>query len=775
MVDLVANYGGVGDGQFYTSAVLTISVGTKNLHCSTPIWAAGDVGKNIRVGGAGQSTGGGTPAALVLVSTIDTFTDSQNVILHDNAISALSAASSYISWGTDNSGAITAFNSANAGASNITLTAPAGKFFITPTGGGGVTLGAGVRSMTFAGAGVGSTYLIGAVQFGGGGIQPFGDTSARVATVQIGASTATLLNVSDASRFSPPQWCVLASVDLQGSASFPPNNVFWDYVQVTAINGVSGLVTFDRAVANFHKSTYPLFDPGLGVKASPGSPHNCAAGGPATLFILNPTWDIQATFQDFTFVGDPGQGTNSNGRVIRFLRCAGPDQGPVVSTNMQWSIDTSNFPAYGVEVDKMIDSMVVSNSTFSSIFMQSASPRSGIFTGNTIANLSGGGVNIVSSGNTFSNIGVGVGGFGVSNSWSSTSDSLATITPGGALIPDVTIYGLQNGIISYPLGSGPVRWAVPGCRVFFTGGNPNEGNSFVVTDIGTDGNAVYASLTIGSGSAVLSSAIALWSLQDVGKPIRVNGAGASAAPLVTTIAGFTDSSHITLGAAAATALVASTQYVVWGSNLIYTRGPLINSWPNLLKTGGGLLGLQGAPVNSGVTFSNCTGCPDAIDLSQAPANRPLYSYTKRTYNATSWGTGVAGVQPTLNLWGAFTTININVTKAYTGAQSTCILTALARGIQVQLMDGSMVTWDIKINMKVAGLRTVTPGNIVGLQSGDSIPGKNYAWFPGTLAPYLETDISGDATATWPTVTIEVISDQGFFPPVVMPLRTLMHA
>jgi hypothetical protein len=764
MVDLVTNYGAVADAQYYTNAILSITAGTKNLACTTAIWAAGNVGKQIRVGGAGGA-GGGT-----LLTIIDAVAgDGKSITLRDNAVVTLPDATltmnedKFVAWGTDNVFAMDAFNTANAGASGVVLTIPAGKFlFGSRAGATSVVVGAGIRSMTLTGAGA-TTFLIGSISYGAeGGIQPFGDTSARVTTVIAGSTSATLMTTAHASRFTPPCWCCLASVDLQGGGGYPPNNAFWDYLKVTAVNGGTGLLTFDRAASLTHKDNLPMYEPGTGVKASPGAPHNCAAGGPATLYVMNPDWDIEAVFQQYTMVTDPNRSPNANGRMITFKNVSGPNAGPQGSIQMQFKKINCSFPNFSAEVDKQIDSTEITGCTFDYVFMQSASPRNLVMTGSTLTRgFQGGGINTRTSGNTFNGpVSVGVSGFGASNSWISTNDKVPSIIFGGCQIPDLTIYPtFGGGVIKYPIHSEPARWAFPGAWVFFTGANNNNGMPFKVDRIETDGDALYDALTIGSGSAVLQSATAHWSSADIGKPIKVNGAGSAGGSLVTTIAGYTSPTQITLGAAATTPLSASTQYVCWGSALIYVPG-LNPNWTNLPATGGGLRGLQGAPVNwVSFTSTDALSGLDAKDLAQAGArNRPLYSYSKRIYNQASWGSGATGAQPTFNFWGAFTQININVTTAYAGSQANCFLTALARGIRVIQTDGTDLPWSFTIDLKQAGVRTITPG-AVSKQSNDTIATMAYGWFPGSLAPYLETNISS-GTTVWPVVEIELIADQG---------------
>ena len=66
----------------------------------------------------------------------------------------------------------------------------------------------------------------------------------------------------------------------------------------------------------------------------------------------------------------------------------------------------------------------------------------------------------------------------------------------------------------------------------------------------------------------------------------------------------------------------------------------------------------------------------------------------------------------------------------------------------------------KINLMAAGERIITPTTISGAQQGDVLgaaPGN--VWMTLTLA-YLNGDIHADDPSTYPTVTVEITTDQG---------------
>jgi hypothetical protein len=89
-----------------------------------------------------------------------------------------------------------------------------------------------------------------------------------------------------------------------------------------------------------------------------------------------------------------------------------------------------------------------------------------------------------------------------------------------------------------------------------------------VKDFGAKGDSinVAATATISSGSNALTATGAAFTGADVGKLILVPGAGTAGAVLKTTIAAFTNATHITLAANASTALTAAATNILYGTD-----------------------------------------------------------------------------------------------------------------------------------------------------------------------------------------------------------------
>jgi hypothetical protein len=188
-------------------------------------------------------------------------------------------------------------------------------------------------------------------------------------------------------------------------------------------------------------------------------------------------------------------------------------------------------------------------------------------------------------------------------------------------------------------------------------------------------------------------------------------------------------------------------------NNTYVQTTLSGGFPSVPKTDGKLyIGVHPAPQ---FTCANCTGSTDALDLSQAPPGAPIYSYSKRTY------TGLVGLAPAVNIWGNLVKVVYNVTTPYSGVQPALTMNAMGQFHEFTIKsDYSTFDYQPVVNLKIAGERYVFPNSVVGQQSGDSgLSVPEVIWFSGTVAPYLGVNISGESPTVWPSITIEIVTDQ----------------
>jgi hypothetical protein len=161
------------------------------------------------------------------------------------------------------------------------------------------------------------------------------------------------------------------------------------------------------------------------------------------------------------------------------------------------------------------------------------------------------------------------------------------------------------------------------------------------------------------------------------------------------------------------------------------------------------------------TCSGCTGVADAVDFAGAPPNTPMYSYSKRTYtNSSSLDSHL--------IIGSTTSIKFNVTQAYTVSASPLTMQVVEQGV---VPAGTAQFYGPTIDLRTAGLRTVTPSGVTCDTGGGPVPGGCGADSNMTLpdpAIYF-SDNTGYHMSSTPTdqpwqMSVEFIMNQGVVSP-----------
>lgn len=188
----LTTYGGTCNTQSVTRLV-TIGAGSANLSLDAgdpATFASGDVGKTISIPGAGTSGAG-------LVTTILTFTNSRAVVLATTASTALSSASTYISFGANDTTAFLAFKAAFQSATPVQLNLP-GNCGYLPTSGPNQFPFKGIGDLIVVGNGTstsGITNLAGSTNnmlFGGSGQFQNSNNSVRTVAANGGDTCVSL-------------------------------------------------------------------------------------------------------------------------------------------------------------------------------------------------------------------------------------------------------------------------------------------------------------------------------------------------------------------------------------------------------------------------------------------------------------------------------------------------------------------------------------------------------------------------------------------------------
>lgn len=196
---------------------------------------------------------------------------------------------------------------------------------------------------------------------------------------------------------------------------------------------------------------------------------------------------------------------------------------------------------------------------------------------------------------------------------------------------------------------------------------------------------------------------------------------------------------------------------------IYIQTNLSNGFPATAGLGSVLV--HPAPA---FTFTNCTGHHRVVDLSKAPPGRPLYSYWKRTYDGSASGpwSNFSGTADNFPIWGKLIRLDVNVTKAYTGVQNTLLIPNLSKFdnyVGIRTTDYSSYVFGSTISVK-----TVTDTSFPIISSAPISP----IWMTGIASNdiSLSANISGEASSVWPSIDIEIFTDQGIVSPLTVPLR-----
>lgn len=202
-----------------------------------------------------------------------------------------------------------------------------------------------------------------------------------------------------------------------------------------------------------------------------------------------------------------------------------------------------------------------------------------------------------------------------------------------------------------------------------------------------------------------------------------------------------------------------------GGNILVTTS-LAGGFPGVPLTSGKLY-IQVHPAPK-FTSTNCAGLEY---LQGGVAQAPLYSYSTVTLSGTGLGT-TSNITAGHQIWGVPTSLNWNVTAAYTGAGSLTLqgLAAFGNYPTVDTVTYASSTYAPTINLKQTGSRVAAPGGVTcnggaGSCSGDTLSAPSATgWFASTFTLAASADISGSCSSSpsagCPTVAITLQTNQG---------------
>lgn len=562
--------------------------------------------------------------------------------------------------------------------------------------------------------------------------------SARFQTVASGASCITLVTAAQNSLFSVDTYALITGVDMQGFG-FPPTPYVFEWLKIASINAGTGQICFNTPLSDSYKSTWPLYNAGSAFEAD--------QGGPATIYVVSPSWDTQQEYRGITFAQTDSQ-TYTIGRDITFRNVAftGTHCG-VPTQNGSWRVINGDMTNCSMEVDKIIDTLTLTNVAIRIIDFQSASTK--YFT------VSGGSVTTALNGSAKTRTTI-------------TNASISSFAPGARLNGASGAVSISNSVLSDISFGGRFQSNV-NLRGTWSNGRLAVPHNFAITSAANNGSGLIRLLV--NSTAGYSTGF----VTDVSGTSSCDGTWP-----ITVI----DETHFDLQGSTFVATCSGTggslplSWAVPGANIYWagqfgTQGPVVQvtdisqdatfTYAQTTLPGG----FPAMPLNSGAVAVNvhpapsftctlCTGSVDAVDLSNpGAAGLPLWSYSKRTLTATNGNP----TTPVVPVWGALVSANVTVSVAYTGAS----LSLNFNNPFVQIPgSSSAASWNPTVNTKVASgaPRVMTQTTTSGAQSGDSLvaAGANAWLLNNQLSPEWSANISGSGDPV--TATVEFITNQG---------------
>lgn len=591
--------------------------------------------------------------------------------------------------------------------------------------------------------------------------------SARINTVSAGATSVTI-NLTGysgslstlCSRFTTGKWAVITGFDLQGLYNvpfgYPPNPHFLDYVQIgsTANCASTGAISISRPLTYAYLSTWPNFNSGNTSEAD--------QGGPGTIYALDQYWGGEVDLRGFTLTDASNQSIYQGRTVaIKDVTVAGSTC-IIPSQNETFTMTNVIGSNCDIEVDKLVNSLNYSNTYLRRLKFQSSSIDTLTWDGGALANDMNGTPKVANISNlTTPTLKLGPYAYGVARSATCTNCVVTNpITGFGLTDAGTTFYTVSGGVFSYPLGqnvtgvadngSGLVRLTVADTTGWKTGAFAGQ-------------SGLWSACTVPGGC---TGGLQLTVIDSTHIDIQY-----SFSQVTWSAAGFIynraeqerwavpGTNFFTTGQWPASSGAYQTTGVTQSGGFVNIATTIPGAFPTVPLSGG----TAGIRVQAPYwTCTNCSGSAQMVDFSGAPPNIPLFSYSKRTFNNSS-----VPLSP-WNLWGKVTSIKINVTQSYTGSTNPLRVNFPEETV---IPAGTTSFWSPLIDLRTAGLRTITPAGVTcdtgggpvaggcGSDSGLTLPDPA-AMFAGTIEQQMPNGTPTDQP--W-TMTAEFIMDQGVVP------------
>lgn len=275
-------------------------------------------------------------------------------------------------------------------------------------------------------------------------------------------------------------WGILTGIEMQAS-SFPANNYFNDFVFVTDINLSTDIATLSAPIVNSLNDDWPLINF-----------YSTESDGPASIYSVDPRWYQLIEYHDITF--ERASQNYGDSYSLKFFNCNFPDpEGPFVPSQTKYYYAQGGVQCVGggeVEFDKVVTNFHYDGVTFNQIAFQSASVDDGLIENCSVVHRINGTPKNITIRNTTADI-LNFGcAHGVTNSVVLDGVSANSVELFLGTNPIAAFTHIGGGVFSYPIASGPVRWAIPGARChLLSAALTHIGNSpFTILDIYQSGS-----------------------------------------------------------------------------------------------------------------------------------------------------------------------------------------------------------------------------------------------------------------------------------------------
>lgn len=475
---------------------------------------------------------------------------------------------------------------------------------------------------------------------------------------------------------------------------YPSNPHWFEYRTVVSTNSTTHEVCVDAPFVNQYKSTWPQYNTGRNI-------FEVDQGGPATIYVLDPSWETTVEFKDLSLITPNGQ-TTSNGRSITWrnvkmvgAHCAIPTQNV---THTWVNVDASTCQ---IETDKIVGTWNITGGSIKKINVQSSSIDTINVDGTAIDAWFGSPkkLNIQNSTAT-STIQVGTLAYGASDEsicTNCTTPDFGRNTPIDRANEASHPWSMSGGVITIPnafSASGCCQYAETQTRILVPGH--------------------YVAWQGAGGGGTVAQMGRFFKVVDVTQDV--------------------DNTYVQTSEAGGFPLGAWTTN---GLSVVPHPAPKLTT------------SFTGGSGNNAIVFNGC------------PAQSPMFSCANFTYT----GTSTSGTTPLYSpaIWGVLDTFTFTNNVPYTGAGA--LGWTLTRFANIQVLKTDLTTTNFgatnMINTKLpsgagGGTRTLTPAGATGTQSLDSLtPPPTDAWFGGDTQVIFTANTPSDS----PQVTMTLRTNQ----------------